>query len=294
MLKIFYKPEYFYQPLRLLFRLKYTLFPPAFGMQKLQLSWGRYLTANPMQTIGRSLYTFGLYDLALSEMIYRLVRPGDRVIDVGANVGYTTCLMLDCLQGQGQLMSFEPLPELFSILKENVGTTGERNAELKNIALSDHVGEAVLTLPVDFGNNDGIATLQNTAAGKKIKVTTSTLDALNFSYQIRLMKLDVEGHELSVLKGAEESFKKNLFEYIIFEELEGYKNSQAAKFLEERGYKIYKLVKGFSGLSLRDPNFEHYYSYEPDNFLATKDLEICAKINQQKNWKIFSWKPRLQ
>lgn len=293
MLKKFYKPEYFYQPFRLFARIQYFFFPPNFGMQNIRLSWGRNLTANPAQTIGRSLSTFGLYDLALSEMIYRLVRPGDTVIDVGANIGYTTCLMLDCLQGQGQILSFEPLPELFSVLKENVGTTGDGVAELKNVALSDQVGEAVLTLPVDFGNNDGIATLQKTAEGKKITVPTSTIDALNISHQVRLMKLDVEGHELSVLKGAEESLKKDLFEYIIFEDLEGYKG-KTSKFLEEKGYKIYKLIKGFTGLSLREPEFEHYYSYEPDNFLATKDLKFCDKINQHAEWKIFSWKPNLK
>lgn len=288
MIKKLYKPEYFYRPSQLISRIRYSLFPPAFGMQKIALTWGRWLIANPRQTIGRSLYTFGMYDLALSEMIYRLVRPGDLVIDVGANVGYTTCLMLDRLNNFGELLSFEPLPELFSVLKENVD--GNKIAKLSNWALSDKVGEAVLNLPIDFETNDGIATLQPLADGKKINVTMSKLDALNITKQVRLMKLDVEGHELAVLKGAEELFKKNIFEYIIFEELEGYEKSKTAKFLEDKGYKIYKLVKGFRGLQLKAPEFQHEYSYEPDNFLATKNTDILDQINSTPEWKFFSWK----
>jgi hypothetical protein len=169
---------------------------------------------------------------------------------------------------------------------------GMEIAQLYKMALSDKSGEAVLTLPSDFNNNDGVATLQEIGDGKKISVQTSTLDSLDLKRQVRLMKIDVEGHELSVLKGAEESFKKNLFEYILFEELSGYKNSQTAKFLEDRGYKILKLVKSFNGLMLVAPELEVNNSYEPDNFLATKDSTIFEKINHKPEWKIFAWKPK--
>lgn len=273
--------------MRVFSRIKYFFLPPESRVQEIKLSWGRMLLANPVHTIGNSLYTFGLYDLALTEMIYRLVRPGDTVIDVGANVGYTTCLMIDCLKQRGEVLSFEPLPELFAILENNVGTKNMNITKLFNLALSDIEGEATLTLPVDFKNNDGVATLQQTSDGKKIRVKTSTIDALKLTTKVRLIKLDVEGHELAVLKGAEEAIKNDLFEYIIFEDLEGHKG-KTAKFLEDRGYVIYKLVKGFSGLLLKEPTYEHKYSYEPDNFLATKDLSIYDKINTSPEWKIFS------
>jgi FkbM family methyltransferase len=287
--KRMYKPEYYYQPLKLIDRLKYKFNPPSDGMQKIKLSWGRDLVANPHQTIGLSLATYGLYDLALSEMILRLVRPGDLVIDGGANVGYTSCLMLDCLKGKGRLLSYEPLPELFEILKENL-RDGSSVAEPYMLALSDKVGSAVITLPNSFNGNDGVATLEGgEVQGKKLTIPTITLDSLNLDVKVRLMKLDVEGHEISVLKGAEKSLDRGIFEYIIYEDLAG-AGGETLKFLESKGFKVYKIVKEFSGLSLKEPNFDINLSYEPDNFLATKDVGIVDKINNHKKWQFFKWK----
>ena len=287
--KRFHKPEYFYQPSRLIHRLKYKLNPPGSGMQKIKLIWGRELIANPKQTIGFSLATYGLYDLALSEMIFRLVRPGDTVIDGGANVGYTSCLMLDCLKGKGRLLSYEPLPELFEILKKNLDD-GARIAEPYMQALSDKVGSAVITLPNSFNSNDGVATLEGREIqGNKITVPTVTIDSLNLDTRVRLMKLDVEGHELSVLKGAVKSLDRDIFDHIIYEDLAG-AGGETLKFLEERGFHVYKIVKDFSGISLKDPSFEVNSSYEPDNFLATKEAGIVEKINSNKNWDLFKWK----
>ena len=287
--KRLHKPEYFYQPLRLIDRLIYKLNPPDSGMQKIKLIWGRDLIANPQQTIGFSLATYGLYDLALSEMILRLVRPGDTVIDGGANVGYTSCLMLDCLKGKGRLLSYEPLPELFEVLKKNLDD-GNQIAEPYMLALSDKVGSAVITLPSSFNSNDGVATLEGKEIqGNKITVSTVTIDSLNLNAKVRLMKLDVEGHELSVLKGAIKTLDRDVFDYIIYEDLAG-AGGETLKFLESRGFHVYKIVKEFSGISLKDPSFEINLSYEPDNFLATKDTGIVEKINREKHWDLFKWK----
>jgi FkbM family methyltransferase len=209
MLNFMSKPEYFFCPTRVFWRIKFSVLPPKFGMQKIKLIWGRNIIANPSQTIGKSLYTYGLYDLPLTEMICRLVRPGDLVIDAGSNIGYTSCLMQDCLEGNGELISFEPLPELFTILKQNLAEreNGEFT-QLNNVALSHSSGNAVITLPQNFENNDGIATLQESVVGKKIEIKTTTIDSLNLSRNVRLLKLDVEGHEYEVLRGASESLKK--------------------------------------------------------------------------------------
>lgn len=286
-IKKIYKPEYFYQPSRLIRRLGFKFFPPKNEMQFMELAWGRRLMANPHQTIGYSLYTFGLYDLALSEMIFRLVSPGDTVLDVGANVGYTTSLMLDRLSDRGRLFCFEPLPELFKILEKNISATGSTISSPQMIALSDREGDALITLPESFSTNDGVATLEPGMKGTSLKIRTNTIDSLGLKTRVKLMKIDVEGHELSVLKGAHNSL--DLFENIIFEDLQG-AFGPTSLFLEARGFMIYKIVKGFSGLTLEAPSFKTLYSYEPDNFLATKDPHIQSLINEKKSWQILGWK----
>lgn len=295
MFNILSKPEYFFCPKRVYWRIKFSVLPPQFGMQKINLIWGRSLIANPLQTIGKSLYTYGLYDLPLTEMICRLVRPGDLVIDAGANIGYTSCLMQDCLAGKGELISFEPLPELFEILKQNL--SAHKNGEMihaHNLALSSTSGNAVITLPQNFANNDGVATLQSGAEGKKIEIQTTTLDSLKLVRNVRLLKMDVEGHEYDVLKGATESLKNNIFENILFEDLDGYKKSKTARLLEENGYKVYKLAKHLDGISLQEPDYIQDNSFEPDNFLATKDLDISKSINQKRDWFFYKWAQQLK
>src|SRR5690606_13826018 len=104
--------------------------------------------------------------------------------------------------------------------------------------------------------NDGIATLEKNAVGRKLTVETKRLDSLGLTGKIRLIKIDVEGHELSVLKGAQKALEDNLFDYILYEDLTG-PDGETTKFLRDRGYTIFKLVKAFSGLLLTDPHFPH-------------------------------------
>jgi FkbM family methyltransferase len=286
LLKRLYKPEYFYQPGRLWRPLACKLSPPVDALVDIRLTWGRTVRANPCQAIGRSLYTFGLYDLPLTEMIIRLVRPGDLVLDVGANIGYTARLMLDCLGGRGALHAFEPLPELFAVLSQNLGDDPGSIAHLHNLALSDHSGDATITLPHHFGENDGIGTLEPMAEGRKFAIRTARLDSLKLPGPVRLMKLDVEGHELSVLKGVGSDLASGRYENIIFEDLSG-PGGPTSRCLEEHGYRVYKLVKGFTGLRLTDPHHPHSWSYDPDNFLATRDPGIAEQINRRPQWQIF-------
>lgn len=290
-LKIIDKPEYFFQPFKVLSRIKYFFIRNSREPRIMNLTWGGKIRANPFQTIGRSLFTFGLYDLSLSELIKKIVKPGDTVIDIGANIGYTSLIMQKALNNTGSLMSFEPLPDLFNKLKNNLALNSYSSSNLKifNCALSDTTGEAEITIPADFDGNDGIATLENSASGKKLKIATKTIDSLDLKEKIKLIKIDVEGHEPAVLRGAGELLKSGLVENIIFEDLAGYPG-QTSTILEKNGYRIYKLVKEFSGLSLKDANYQSKYSFEPDNFLACKSVELVNQINQKKEWSLFSWK----
>ena len=65
---------------------------PRSGYTPLPVAWGISVIADPAKMIGRSLFTTGIYDLAVSEVLARLIEPGDTVVDAGANVGYMTLL----------------------------------------------------------------------------------------------------------------------------------------------------------------------------------------------------------
>jgi FkbM family methyltransferase len=287
-IKRLYKPEYFYRPSQLVRRFSSALsgeIEPA----TLRLSWGTPIKIKAGQTIGRSIRSFGVYDLALSEFIFRVVRKHDVLLDVGANVGYTSLLMAERLEGTGRLISFEPLPELFQVLCHNIPHEDFPQVELRELALSDKGGEAILTLPPDFEKNDGIATLEERNGGTKIKIQTARLDDLNFRGKIRLIKLDVEGHELAVLRGGVETIRKSEVDFILYEDL-GHQTAEVTNILNELGYKVFKLVKGFKGLRLEKPDYPFTYSYDPDNYVALRDMSVVHEINARPNWKLLRWK----
>src|SRR5580704_36595 len=86
------KPEYLYQPHQFVRRLTRAIRPQPEEVEVL-LPWGLRMRVKPCEDHGRSLYHFGLYDLVLSEAIWRLLDRCERAIDIGANIGYVTGLM---------------------------------------------------------------------------------------------------------------------------------------------------------------------------------------------------------
>lgn len=81
------------------------------------------------------------------EFISRLIRPGDRVIDIGANVGHYTLKLSTLVGVEGRVLSFEPVPETFDILSSNVGSFPLKNVTLVNGAVSNVVAETHFSTP---------------------------------------------------------------------------------------------------------------------------------------------------
>ena len=86
------KPWYVWRPWQLVHRALATVKSPKSEFVPLPVAWGASVWADPAKTIGRSILTTGVYDLAVTEVLGRLIAPGDTVIDAGANVGYMHAL----------------------------------------------------------------------------------------------------------------------------------------------------------------------------------------------------------
>lgn len=124
------------------------------------------------------------------------LRPGDVAVDVGANVGTMTLLMASCVGSDGSVVSFEPHPRIFRFLHHNVGQNGF-TVELHNIALGDEDDFAGFSdTPLDDYNRPDEA--------GDIRVPMMKLDTImgEGEQRIALLKVDVEGYELFVLRGA--------------------------------------------------------------------------------------------
>jgi FkbM family methyltransferase len=131
-----------------------------------------------------------------------LLRPGDTVLDIGANIGVYTRFCSEFVGPTGHVHSMEPIPETFSYLSRNVEALGLRNVTLHNLAASDTVSDhAAMNMPqyASGGANIYEATLSDSG---DIPVKTTRLDTLFPNLSLRLIKCDVEGHEVACINGA--------------------------------------------------------------------------------------------
>ena len=172
------------------------------------------------------------------------------IIDIGANIGNHSLYFSEFLE-YDEIVCFEPFEKNVELLKLNlIG----KNCRIMDYALSDSESEKILYN--SQSNNFGGFSLHSYDGSKgenksfivKDKVVTKTLDSLNLS-NVTMIKIDVEGHENSVLNGGIETIKKN--NPIIFIEnlSSGYphlfKDSQFDEFFEKINYsRIHKNIEG--------------------------------------------------
>ena len=152
----------------------------------------------------------GTFEPNETALIVSMLQHIDRFIDVGANLGYYTCV---ALQGGRKVMAIEPQPRNLRSLFQNLITNGwEREAEVMPVALADAPG--LLTL---YGASGPSASLLQSWAGYSSRyhqtVAVSTLDNLlagRFDSERLLIKTDVEGAELGVLRGAQAALRRDV------------------------------------------------------------------------------------
>ncbi len=137
-----------------------------------------------------------------SALLDSLLHVGDWAIDVGANVGHYTKGMSDLVGESGRVIAFEPVAETFSLLAANVQSYKFQNVTLVNAAASDSTSLSHMIVPrFETGlPNYYEATLETQAEG--IRVLTLSIDGLGLPQLVGLIKIDAEGHELRVLRGA--------------------------------------------------------------------------------------------
>jgi FkbM family methyltransferase len=137
------------------------------------------------------------------------VKPGDWVLDVGANVGHYSSKLSQLVGHQGRVISFEPVPQTFEILAANMACCRARNVTLLNVAASDAMGTVGMSIPSFDTGLQNFYMASVTSDSPSLTVIAIPIDSLRFPSRIALAKIDVEGHELSTLKGMENLLKRD-------------------------------------------------------------------------------------
>ncbi len=167
------------------------------------------------------------------------IAPRCVVLDIGAHIGMYTVRLADICR-EGRIVAVEPDPRNRVYLKANVALNRLRNVEIVPYAISDKSGEKVrFALATVSGHSRINKTIKDSEYYDYIYVETITLDDLVESIgleKVDFIKIDVEGYEMHVLRGAEKIIR-SYKPYMLIETF--YENrKQVYEFLEKHGYKI--------------------------------------------------------
>ncbi|MGC1301283.1 MAG: FkbM family methyltransferase [Caulobacteraceae bacterium] len=146
----------------------------------------------------------GYWEMWVTEVMARRVRPGMTVADVGANVGYFTLLLADLVGPGGAVHAFEPNPGIVELLRQNLAVNGF-DATIHPIALSDTNGGLVrLIVPPNEPKNAHIVPCDPHEAGASTDpmiLTTHRLDSLAALQAVDFLKIDADTAEEAIWRG---------------------------------------------------------------------------------------------
>lgn len=187
--------------------------------------------------VSRSLIEYGEYAQGEADLFRQILKPGMAVVEAGANLGsHSVLLARGC--APGPFFAFEPQPRVFQVLCTNLTINGIANAR----AYPEALGAAAGTADIDVSNygqpgNFGSASVRAQPRGLSERVRVSPLDDWQLP-ALHFLKVDVEGSELDVLRGAEATIRR--CRPVIFTE-----NDRAAhqpelvQLLSSWGYRLY-------------------------------------------------------
>jgi len=172
----------------------------------LRSEYGFKMLVDPLDWLESHLIIWGQYENGLSIITRKLLSKGDHFVDVGAHVGYFSILAAQVVGESGHVYSFEPSPLQIAKLKRNVMLNSFSNRVTTfEMAVGEREEESTFYQgPID---HNGLSSLRHIEKySQKFHVNVAPLDkALNINQiPVKMVKIDVEGAEFSVLKGMNE------------------------------------------------------------------------------------------
>jgi FkbM family methyltransferase len=215
---------------------------------------------------------YGEEDPKERELIKKIIRNGDVVIDVGANIGIHTVVMAKYVGKTGHVFAFEPSPYNVKLLKNTVSLNGFQNVTVIDNAVSDKPGKGSFYFSKgisahslsDFGYNKGA-----------IEVNIESIDHFceKLNKKIDFLKIDAEGYDFKVLKGMENILRNSNPKFLIEFFPERIKKSgdspeEFLRFLFKEGFSVKNLSDG-KQLALSDiDTVVRFYDSPPPNHMT--------------------------
>jgi len=206
---------------------------------------GNKMFLDPLDNLRLSINK--IYEEYETEVVKKIIKKGDIVLDLGANIGYYTLIFAKLVGDKGKVFAFEPEPNNFNLLKKNVEVNGYQNIVLIPKAVSSKTEKHKLYI---FDEDTGSHTIIETEKNQKyIEIDSVCLDDyfVKFDGKINFIKMDIEGYEGEAIKGMTSLLQKSDRIGILMEfapyliEKSGMKPDEYISLFNDPNWKIYVL-----------------------------------------------------
>ncbi len=217
---------------------------------------GYFLVNRKDVYIGQSIIIYGEHGGLEAAFLKRLVKPGDHVIEVGANIGAHTVGLAKAVGPQGQVHAFEPQRGCFALLQAQIALNQLGNIHAYNAGVGRAAGR--LFVPAvnytETGNFGGVSLLSSRAQGAE-EIEIVPLDQRFADQPCALLKIDVEGMEEDVIRGAA-NLIRNQRPLLYVENDRPEKSKALVAAILERGYRLWWHIPTL---------------FNPDNYFGVKE-----------------------
>ena len=248
-----------FRPLRaLLYRfVSWRLSPRVQAETDVPIGVGTKLRVRTDDLVGRVIAISREWEPNVTAALTRALAPGDVFLDVGAHIGYYTVLASRVVGSRGHVYAFEPSPDTYPRLRANVALNGLRNVTTAQLAVGEEESRAVLYVGAPY--NTGLTTLDPVLAAKSttpareaivdVGPVTTVVPPRDLA-RVRVIKIDVEWHELEVLRSLAPVFDLG-HELSVVVEFTPRRSapdapSQFAALCETHGFTVYEVPNGYS------------------------------------------------
>jgi len=266
---------------------------PSFTFYSRQLAT-RWSSAGFPDLLTRHMLFEGVYQHDVLLTLRNLVHPGDCVVDVGGHHGLMALVAAKAAGPQGLVVSFEPNPTARRIFLENCKLNGVPNIRLEPLALSDSIGHAKFYIQkgaVSWNSSffDNFASQHGRDEIEQIEVNMTTLDAYATEQALKpaFIKIDAEGSEFLILRGAMKTIQKhNPFISMEFNP-ESARTANTSveemrKVLENAGYRLVVLRRLRTGCY----RFDRQEPFQPDKHCADELCNVlCIPSRLCRAWR---------
>lgn len=212
--------------------------------------------------ISKDLLLAGIREPRHTDLIKDIVKPGDIVFDIGANIGYYALLESRLVGPNGKIYAIEPVPTNVELLKNNIKLNNFNNIEVFQLAISDKDGENQIYLSE---KSNWCSMINNSEKTGSIPVKTAKLDTFVRGKKFPdLVRMDVEGYEIEIINGMDEMLSASNPLKVIIEMHCCMLNDLGFGLIEKMekyGFKIGLLFRDRSVLMLNKPDIIKNFYY---------------------------------